>query len=434
MAPDPRERLGTGPAPLMRDYWLAESHGPCAGGCGFLFHELFELYMDDPPAGGPPTGLETAIAQMFAARLTADFALDDLYEYAARPGEDTNYYKARAAIERAPIEASKFRHIANSFSGSLDPAQKSAMAPLAPVAKKAFALEEAMAPLRNAAAHSDMGVHGIIGMAKSTGGEEPELEDKAIKSAHLIGTYVDFAMHQFPACFRHALSKATVGDLRARLSDPGSLPDRIAAFKRANPISPIDFGRVGAKEARTMERLLTIRNALQVVVPAYAHLSRATLGSGRMTRPWLRIQHRKLAYYAQYATLELISFFDLHSGPNRALPVASDDSVARFLRQNETDIRKLRQLAAHWESGRDFAAEVNGGIGYERLILIAALVSEWARINGNEYIERGGLDGVPKPARPNRRLALGRTEHEVGMMRADVRSRMARAAKPGCAP
>jgi len=51
MAPDPREKTGTITAPLMRDYWLAEPHGQCDAGCGFLLYELFELYMDDPPAG-----------------------------------------------------------------------------------------------------------------------------------------------------------------------------------------------------------------------------------------------------------------------------------------------------------------------------------------------------------------------------------------------
>jgi len=231
---------------------------------------------------------------MFEARFAADFALDDLYERAARPGEDINYYKARAAIERAPIEAHTFRKMANSFLGNLDPGQKLAMATPAPAAKKVFALERAMAPLHNAAAHADIGVHGITGLAQSTKGEEPELEDKVIKSARLIALYVDFATHRFPACFRHALSKATVGDLRTRLPDSRSLPDQTAAFRRANPILSIDFGRVGAKEAKPTQRLLAIRNALQIVVSAYAHLSRATLGSGHMTRPWIRIQHRKL--------------------------------------------------------------------------------------------------------------------------------------------
>lgn len=421
-------------APLLRDYWLDEPHGPCAGGCGFMLHGFFGLYMADPVHGGQATELDRVIAQMFEARFTASFVLDDLCEFYAAPDVDLNHYKVKAAAQRMPIELSRFREMINRFRGGLSREQGSAMAPLDPVAKKIFSLEEATKDLRNPAAHLGSGLHGIASMAGSTGGAEPELEDKIIKSAHLIAMYVDCAMHQFPGCFRRALSKAAVGDLDAALPDPRFLPDSISAFKRENPIATMRLDRIGDKETPLMSELLKIRNALQVVPAAHVHLCRFSLGSGKMPRLWTLVQHRKLAYYMQYATLETINFFDLYAKIKEAGLVGDDDGIIKLLARHEPEIREMRQLVAHWESGRDFTTAVNAGIGHQRLFLVAALVGEWARLNGNEYTERCGLDRIPWPDQIDRRLALGRIEHEVGIMREEARSRGAGTLGQDCPP
>jgi len=214
--------------------------------------------------------------------------------------------------------------------------------------------------------------------------------------------------------------------------DPRSWPDDVCEFKRDNPIAAIRFDRVGAREAGIMSELLGIRNALQVVPAAQAHLSRIALGSARMPRLWVLVQHRKLACYEQYAALEIINFFDLYKDIRKAGLVGDDDSVIRLLNRHKAAIHELRLLVAHWEGGRDFVAEVNGGIGHRRLLLVASLVEEWARINGNEYTERCGLGGIPELGQMDRRLALGRIEHEVGIMREEARSRGAGVPKPDC--
>ncbi|MDD9808598.1 MAG: hypothetical protein EB824_02860 [Thaumarchaeota archaeon S15] len=443
--------------PLLRDYWLDEPHGPCPGGCGFLLHGLFGLYMADPVPGEPPTELDKVIAHMFEARFTASFALDDLYEFAGDPDTHPNHYKVKAAIQRAPIEIARFGEMVGRFRKGLGPGQGSAMRAMDPVAKKIHALGEAMAPLRNHAAHpgrrrrarpgpqpggpgqdpaasSGSGVHGIASRAGRTADEEPELEDKVIKSAHLIAMYADCAMHQFPGRFRAALSRATVGDLAASLPDPMSWPDDVSRFKRENPIAPIMLDRVGVKEAPLMSELLRIRNALQVVPAVQAHLNRISLGTAQMPRLWVMVQHRKMACHEQYAALETINFFDLYEKIKRAGLVGNDDNVIGLLNRHEEEIRALRQLVAHWEAGRDFVTEVNEGIGHKRLLLVAALVGEWARINGNEYTERRGLDDIPELDQMNRRLALGRIEHEVSLMREEARSRGAGTPGPACLP
>jgi len=397
-----------------------------------LLHGFLGLYMSDPAPGGPPTELEKTIAQMFEARFTASFALEDLCEFYAAPDVDLNHYRVKAAIQRAPIEATKFMEMLGRFRGGIGPRRGPPIAALDLLARKIHALERALAPLRNYAAHYGSGVHGIASLAGSTGGEEPELEDKAIKVAHLIAMYVDCAAHQFPEQFRGALSRATVGDLATSLPDPGSWPTDVSEFKAENPIAPIRFDRVTAKNAPLMSELLKVRNALQVVPAAHACLCRIAPGPARTNRLWAMVQHRKLACYEQYAALETINFFDLYGRIKAAGLVGEDDSVIRLLRRHEPAIRDLRLLVAHWEAGRDFVTEVNGGIGHKRLLLVAALVEEWARINGNEYIERGGLVDVPELDVMDRRLALGRIEHEVSQMRGEARSCAAGAVESGC--
>jgi len=393
---------------------------------------MLDLYMDDPTSRARPTELDMAIVQMFEARFTASFVLEDLDRFANEPDDDLNYYRARVITHRMSIELARFRGMANLFVGSLDVSQKRAMSAMAPVAQKIFDLERATKPLRNYAAHPGCGVHGIASRAKRTNDDEPELEDKAIKSAHLIAMYVDCVMHKIPGCFRRALSKTFVGDLHVRFPRPGSFPDAIAAFKKANPAASLRFDRIEPKHAGLMSDLLWARNSLQLVTAAYQHISRVKLGSGKMTKPWVRIQRRKLAYYSQHAALETISFFDLYARLKAAGLVDHDDGVIKLLNRHEEKIRKLRQLVAHWEPGRDFTACVISGIGHERLLFVATLVGEWARINGNEYTERRGLGDIPELDQMNRRLALGRIEHEVGRMREEARLRGAGTPGPDC--
>jgi len=411
--------------PLLHDYWLEEAHGPCHGGCGFLLHGLFGRYMGDPVPSEPPTELDKVIAQMFEARFTASFALDDLYEFAEEPDAYPNHYKVKAAIQRAPIEITKFREMVGRFRGGLGAGNGQAVSVLDPMAQKIYALRDALEPVRDHAAHPDSGVYGIASKAKRTSGEEPELEDKVIKSAHMIAMYVDCAMHQFPDCFRHALSRATVGDLGASLPDPISWKDDVSEFKRKNPIAPIRFDRVETGDVPLMSELLGIRNALQVVSVALDHLGWIARGSAKEPRLWVMIQHRKLACYEQYAALETINFFDLYQKIKGAGLVGYDDSVIRLLNRHKRAIRDLRLLVAHWKAGSDFVTEVNRGIGHKRLLLVAALVEEWARCNGNDYTDRVGLDDIPEPSPATRRLALGRIEREVAQVREEARSRMA---------
>jgi len=427
-------------APLLRDYWLDEGHGPCAGGCGFELHGALGLYMADPSPGVPPTELDGVISQMFEARFTSSFALEDLCDLYAAPDVDLNHYRVKAAIQRAPIEATRFMEMVSLFRKNLAPEQRPAMASLDSVAKKILELRRAMEDLRGYSAHSGSmgrpgsGVHGVANMAKRTDGPDPELEDKVIKSAHLISMYADCLRHKFPGCFRSALSKAAVGDLGARLPDPDSWLGGIADFKVANPIAAIVFDRVGAMHAPLMSELLRIRNALLVVPAVEVHLRRIVLESARAPRLWTHIQHRRLAYYEQYAALETINFFDLYGKIKTAGLVEEDDNVIRLLNQNEAGIRALRQLVAHWKAGSDFVTAVNEGIGHKRLLHVAALVGEWARLNGNGYIEKCGLGDVPELDQMNRRLALGRIEHEVGLMREEARSRGAGEPGPDCPP
>ena len=411
--------------PLLHDYWLDEAHGLCRGGCGFLLHGLFGRYMADPVPDEPPSELDKVIAQMFEARFTASFALDDFYEFAVGPDAYPNHYKAKAAIQRAPIEITRFKEMVGRFRGGLGSKNGQAVSVLDPMAQKIYALGDALEPVRDHAAHPDSGVYGIASKAKRTSGEEPELEDKVIKSAHMIAMYADCAMHQFPDCFRRALSRATVGDLGSSLPDPISWKDDVSEFKRKNPIAPIRFDRVGTGNVPLMSELLGIRNALQVVSVAHDLLDLIARGSAKEPRLWVMVQHRKLAYYEQYTALETINFFDLYQKIKEAGLVGYDDNVIKLLNRHEKAIRALRLLVAHWEAGSDFVTEVNRRIGHKRLLLVAALVEEWARCNGNEYTDRVGLDGIPEPDPETRRLALRRIKREVARVREEARSRVA---------
>jgi len=397
----------------MRDHWLDEPHDSCRGGCAFLLHAMLDRYTGAPAGSARQTALDNAIVHMFEERLAFDFVLEDIHDHVEDPSNYDHYYRLRAAQQRVPVELQSFNKAMGQFYAGLGSEQRAAVGFLDPIGSELSGIAGKMRRLRKHAAHAKCGVHGILDQADSVLEGEDTLESLTLLSAHLVGTLVDGAMHALPGLFSHALDVAHTGDMDVALPDHRTFPDTSEQFRRGHPVTAIPPGSLDAAGTSFLPRLAKARWAFRLPIPMMSYINCVQVAMPNMPLLWTQLWRLKLAFWTRYVAIELANFFDLYADMRSAGLIGERLDAAVLSRQDE--VRRLRDLAAHWRSPSRFSLALGEGIGYGDFLLVTGWAAEWARTNANSRQDE--IDRIPPLGSMVRRYAFAEAANRAERLR-----------------
>jgi len=403
------------------DYWLNEAHGECEGGCASPLHGIYESYMAEPRERSSPTKAEKALVHLFELRVALDFALEDVINLSTGTS-DEDHYLAKSGLQYMALEFHKFNKMHDYLMSQLGEGRRAAMAHLMPISERIREISRDMPDLRNDVVHPGSGLFGVaslLGSNSHAAGLVPE--NSYLSCANLVNTFIDGLMHAIPEEFRSALSKLPPNAASMKLYDFRSFPDQVSRYKEQNPVHCIALDSMGDAAIPIASELIRLRWAFQATVEIYRHTNNLQTIPHGMSRLWGELERQRLLLYVRHVVIELYILLDLCDRMHKGGLDLSGDATIGELCKHRGEITRLRTLAARWDAEGEyspFPVEIERGIGHERLLLLASVASEWARINANHY-QKICDDGAQIPDLPDmdRRLDFVEAEREAALYR-----------------
>ncbi|MDD9825638.1 MAG: hypothetical protein OXU86_02510 [Thaumarchaeota archaeon] len=404
---------------MIVDYWLDEAGDYVGGDDAFLPYRMLAAYAGEAPRGAEPTAQEAAMARLFELRLMLDF---ESYRVLCAPPETSSlgYYVIESSLRYMAIEACKFDGIYQEFYGRLGEAHRDAVSHLLPVAQEASGLARQHTGRMRAArvAGGGSGPLDARGMSPESG---------MVACASLANMAIDGAMHAMPGEFLCALGKAAPGSHVGGLGDPEGFFRDVPGRVGARPIHCMDVGGMGAAAFPLVSELARVRWSLYADINAQRHMHSTQEGHRGVSAAGREILAQRMSWNLRHMALDLGAFL----GAYREIRAATGgggatDGVVEDAMAHEPAIRRLCGIVAH--GGEPFTIALLEGIGYQRFLLLAAGVAEWAAVNVAHYRTRCP-SSPPLPDLPweGRRVDHDAVERSVSLARVRARGALARA-------
>ncbi len=420
----------------MWDYWLDEAPGECSADCGAEcaspIHRTHAAYMAPTSGSGRQGKLDRTLVDMFEFRIGLDFALREAAGLV--PGtSDEDHCLIKSSLQYLALDLHRFVDMYDGLLSQLKDA-KVELSHLQPLSDEVRKLVLGMPDMRDRIASPGNGMVEVgqspdSAMVASHGAERPYFACATMALALLDGL-----LHAMPESFCAALSKIP-SEAPIGLSDWASLSSRIDAYVAQNPTHCADYDQMGDGAIHTASELIRIRCALYDALGRH-RLQNEVQSMGNTLSPlWNRLERHKILNCVKQMVIELHILFDLH-GRMRDASGASfpDDAITRDLTSHAGEISRLRDMAVRWSANANresFSAALESALGYDGLLFLASVASEWVRVNANHYQEKcEGSALIPDLPDMVRRLDFVEAERDAALYRIKAHNALERLKVP----